>query len=195
MKPINKYKTLATANDSFSKADYAQALRNYALVLKDFPNSKEAFNGAILAEMAMSGESTAIALFDYYEVLRRENAEEADAIMSEILTTMDGTMEEISELIGNPVRERVELENGITYAEFKMIVEEDGDFKKIFENIMFSTRVIITEKEDFLDFLDQLVSHGFSEMALAYVESALSVYKNDPKLNDMFNMIAMKGSD
>ncbi len=195
MKPINKYKTLATANDSFSKADYAQALRNYALVLKDFPNSKEAFNGAILAEMAMSGETTAIALFDYYEVLRRENAEEADAIMSEILTTMDGTMEEISELLGNPVRERVELENGITYAEFKMIVDEDGDFKKIFENIMFSTRVIITEKEDFLDFLDQLVSHGFSEMALAYVESALSVYKNDPKLNDMFNMIASKGSD
>ena len=31
MKPVNKYKTLATANDSFSKADYAQALRNYAL--------------------------------------------------------------------------------------------------------------------------------------------------------------------
>jgi len=195
MKPVNKYKTLATANDSFSKADYAQALRNYALVLKDFPNSKEAFNGAILAEMAMSGESTAIALFDYYEVLRRENAEEADAIMSEILTTMDGTMEELSELIGNPVRERIELENGITYAEFKMIVEEDGDFKKIFENIMFSTRVIITEKEDFLDFLEQLVAHGFTEMAMAYVESALSVYKNDPKLNDMFNMIASKGSD
>ncbi len=192
MKTINKFKALTTANDSFNKADYAQALRNYALVLKDHPNSKEAYNGAILAEMAMSGELSAVALFDYYEVLRSENADEADLIMSEILSSMDGTLDEIAQLISNPSKHRVELENGISYTEFKMLVEEEGDFKRIFENIMFSTRVIITEKEDFLDFLEELVAHGFSEMAISYVESALSVYKNDPKLTRVFEMIRFK---
>ncbi len=193
MKTVNKYKTLANANDSFTKAQYEQALRNYALVLKDFPNSKEAYNGAILAEMAMSGEASAIALFDYYEVLREENAEEADVIISEILDSIDGSIEEISKLLGEPLINKVEFENGISYPEFKMLVEQEGDFKRIFENIMFSTRVIISEKDDFLDFLSQLVDNGFEKMAMSYVESALSVYKNDPKLTEIFNNISTKG--
>jgi len=193
MKTVNKYKTLANANDSFTKAEFEQALRNYALVLKDFPNSKEAYNGAILSEMAMSGEASAIALFDYYEVLREENAEQADTIISEILDTLDGSMDELTQMMSAPLKNAIAFENGISYDEFKMLVNQEGDFKKIFENIMFSTRVIISEKEDFLDFLEHLVSHGFEEMALSYVDSAMSVYKNDPKLTEIFNTITEKG--
>jgi DNA-binding Lrp family transcriptional regulator len=194
MKTINKYKTLANANENFNRAEYDQALRNYALVLKDFPGSKEAYNGAILAEMAMSGEMSAVALFDYYAVLREEDAEEADSIMSEILASLDGTFEEISSLISDPIKNRIEAENGILYSDFITLVKESGDFKRTFENIMFSTRVIITEKEDFLDFLDKLVKHGFKEMALGYVESALSVYKNDTRLTEIFNAIDQEGA-
>lgn len=194
MKTVNKYKTLANANDSFTKAEFEQALRNYALVLKDFPNSKEAYNGAILSEMAMSGEASAIALFDYYEVLREEDADQADTIISEILDTIDGSMDELTQMISTPLKDAIAFENGISYDEFKMLVNQEGDFKKIFENIMFSTRVIISEKEDFLDFLEHLVTHGFEEMALSYVDSALSVYKNDPKLTEIFNAIAEKGA-
>ena len=193
MKTVNKYKTLANANDSFTKAEFEQALRNYALVLKDFPNSKEAYNGAILSEMAMSGEASAIALFDYYEVLREEDAEQADIIISEILDTLDGSMDELTQMMSAPLKNAIAFENGISYDDFKMLVSQEGDFKKIFENIMFSTRVIISEKEDFLDFLEHLVAHGFEEMALSYVDSALSVYKNDPKLTEIFNTITEKG--
>ena len=64
MKPVNKYKTLALANESFNQENYEEALRQYAQVLQDYPESKEAFNGAILAEMAMSGEEAAEALFE-----------------------------------------------------------------------------------------------------------------------------------
>lgn len=193
MKTVNKYKTLATASDSFTKAQYEQALRNYALVLKDFPNSKEAYNGAILSEMAMSGEASAVALFDYYEVLREEDSAEADSIIGEILNSIDGSIDELHKMIGEPLKNAIEFENGITYDEFRMLVEQEGDFKKIFENIMFSTRVIISEKEDFLDFLENLVTHGFEKMAMNYVDSALSVYKNDPKLTEIFDAITSKG--
>ena len=51
-----------------------------------------------------------------------------------------------------------------------------------FENIMFSTRVIITKKEDFIDFLGKLVEHGFTEMALTYLESALNIYPSEKAL-------------
>ncbi len=190
MKTVNKYKTLALANESFSKSEYEQALRSYAMVLKDYPNSKEAYNGAILAEMAMSGEGGAEALFDYYAVLREDDSEQADVILSEILETMDGTLDQLGEIISQPLGERLEFEDGILYSEFKEIVDEDGDFRRIFENIMFSTRVIITEKDDFVDFLDKLMSNNYHEMALSYLEGALAVHPNDEKLRKLLRRLA-----
>jgi len=190
MKTVNKFKTLALANNNFSKAEYEKALRNYALVLKDFPTSKEAYNGAILAEMAMSGEAGAEALFDYYDILREENSEQADAIISEILETMDGTLDQLTALITEPVKDQLKYEDGILYSDFTRLVEEEGDFKRIFENIMFSTRVIITEKEDFVDFLGRLMRNGFNDMALSYIESALSIYPNDKQLLNLLRHLA-----
>lgn len=189
---INKYKILERANDNFSNSEYDQALRNYALVLKDYPNSKEAYNGAILSEMAMSGEAGAEALFDYYLVLRKEDKEQADIIMSEILESMDGTLDHLSELFREPLKERLAYEDGILYEDFNDLVKKDGNFRELFENIMFSTRVIITEKEDFVDFLSKLIDNNFNEMALSYLEGALGVYPNDPNLRTLLRKLAKK---
>ncbi len=189
MKSVNKYKTLALANKDFSEAEYEKALRNYALVLKDFPASKAAYNGAILAEMAMSGEAGAEALFDYYDVLRKQDTAEADIIISEILQTMDGTLDELGELISKPFKEQLIYEDGILYSDFRLIVEQSEDFKRVFENIMFSTRIIITEKEDFVDFLSRLIDNGFKEMAMSYLESALSIYQNDKQLRSLLHRL------
>jgi len=190
MKTVNKYKTLALANESFSKSEFEQALRSYAIVLKDYPASKEAYNGAILAEMAMSGEGGAEALFDYYAVLREDDAEQADVILSEILETMDGTLEQLGEIISQPLKERLEFEDGIMYSEFKEIVDDDGDFRRIFENIMFSTRVIITEKDDFVDFLDKLMENNCHVIALIYLEGALAVHPNVKQLRKLLRRLA-----
>ena len=95
MKTISLSKTLNQANEHFLAGKYGNALRDYSLALKDYPASKEAYNGAILSDMAMSGESGAEALFDYYTILRSEDAEQADIIISEILETMDGTLEQL----------------------------------------------------------------------------------------------------
>ena len=190
MKTINLTKTLKQANEYFLAGQYTDALRDYSLVLKDFPDSKEAYNGAILADMAMGGESAGEALFDYYTILRSEDAESADIIISEILETMDGTMEQLSGLFDETIKQRLAYEDGIMYTEFKELVENDSDFNRIFENIMFSTRVIITEKEDFVDFLDNLIDHGYKEMALSYLESALGVYPNDRQLRNLLRRLA-----
>jgi len=193
MKPINKYKTLALANESFNQEKYEQALRHYAQVLKDYPESQEAFNGAILAEMAMSGEEAAEALFDYYEVLREENAEEADTVISEILQTMDGTVDQLTHLFADPLRSRLEYEDGILYSDFKALLDRGADFKKVFENIMFSTRVLIAERDDFLDFLERLMDHGYEEIAMRYIETALSLYPNDASLRSV--LLRLVGND
>ena len=187
---ISKYKTLSQAKDSFSKSDYKNALEQFATVLQNFPNSKEAYNGVILAEMAMSGEGGAEALFDYYEILKEEDKEQADTIMGDILQNMDGSLEKLSEVFAEPLRDRLEFEDGILYKDFKAIIDSGDSFKETFENIMFSTRVIITQKEDFIDFLDNLIEHGFTEMALTYLENALSIYPSDELLRKLLKKLA-----
>lgn len=194
MSSISKYKTLTQAKDSFSKSDYKNALDKFAAVLQTFPNSKEAYNGVILSEMAMSGEGGAEALFDYYEILKEDDKEQADTIMSDILQNLDGSLEKLSEVFSEPIRDRLEFEDGILYQDFKDIIDSGESFKETFENIMFSTRVIITKKEDFVDFLDNLIEHDFEEMALTYIENALSVYPSDELLRKLLKKLA-KGTN
>lgn len=190
MTNISKHKILDQAKESFSQEDYKKALEKFAEVLQNFPNSKEAYNGVILSEMALSGETGAEALFDYYEILKEEENEEADAIMSEILKNMDGTLEELGKAFAQPLRERLEFEDGILYSDFQKLVENGADFKETFENIMFSTRVIISERDDFIDFLEKLIENDFAEMALNYLENALSVYPSDERLQKLLKKLA-----
>ena len=190
MSIISKYKILTQAKESFSKAEFKHALEQFAQVLQNYPNSKEAYNGVILAEMAMSGEGGAEALFDYYEILKEDDKEQADIIMEEILQNMDGSLEKLSEVFAEPLRDRLELEDGILYEDFKSIIDSGESFKETFENIMFSTRVIITKKEDFIDFLDNLIDNDFAEMALTYLENALSVYPSDELLRKLLKKLA-----
>jgi len=183
-------KALNTANEHFLAGQYSDALRDYSLVLRENPLSREAYNGAILCDMAMSGEGGAEALFDYYAILKSEDAEQADTVISEILETMDGTLEQLAGLFNEGALQRLDYVDGILYNEFKELVLSENDFKRIFENIMFSTRVIITEKEDFVDFLDNLINNGYKEMALSYLESALGVYPNDTQLRNLLRRLA-----
>lgn len=193
MKKNDYTKTLKAAGEHFLAGQYREALRNYSNVLSDHPSSKEAYNGAILCDMAMSGENGAEALYDYYTILRNEDEEQADIVISEILETMDGTLEQLVGLFTEGITQRIEFADGIMYSEFKELVDKEKDFKRIFENIMFSTRVIITEKEDFVDFLDNLIVNGYKEMAMSYLESALGVYPNDTQLRNLLRRLA-KGS-
>ena len=190
MSTISKYKILSQAKDSFTKAEYKTALEKFAQVLQNYPNSKEAYNGVILSEMAMSGEGGAEALFDYYEILKEEDEEVADTIIGDILENMDGTLEKLGEIFADPLRERIELENGILYQDFKSILDSGESFKDTFENIMFSTKVIITKKEDFIDFLDNLIEHGYKDMALGYLENALGAYPAEESLRKLLKKLA-----
>jgi tetratricopeptide (TPR) repeat protein len=193
MGTISKYKTLSKAKENFSTQNYEEAMKQFASVLQTYPNSQEAYNGVILSEMALSGEGGAEALFDYYEILKDENSEEADKIMNDLLKSMDSSLEQLNDIFSDPLLDKLEFEDGILYDDFKRIVENGEEFKEIFENIMYSSKVIITQKEDFLEFLDSLIEHNFSDMALSYLENALTVYPGDEKLVKLLKKLLEKG--
>jgi len=110
--------------------------------------------------------------------------------MADLLSNMDGTLDTLGEMFAEPIRDRLEYEDGILYSDFKNIIEQGATFKETFENIMFSTRVIITDKEDFIEFLDSLIEHDFNKMAINYLEGALSAYPSDEKLRMLLSKLS-----
>ncbi len=187
---MNKFKE--RAKESFFKREYKNALLNYSLSLKEFPNDEEAKLGAVLCDLALEREEEAVALFEYYELSKTQEGINSEEIVKEIIESVDNSISKISSFFVDYLNERLMMEEGIEYRDFIALVEEKKDFKRVFENIMFSTKVLISKKEDFLDFIKQLLLHGFEDMALNYMEEALKIFPNDKEVRKLFELLEKK---
>ncbi|OQX74672.1 MAG: hypothetical protein B6D59_01765 [Campylobacteraceae bacterium 4484_4] len=174
---MNKFKE--AAKNSFFKREYKSALLHFALALKESPEDKEAKIGAVLSDMALEKEEEAVALFEYYEATRQQDAENADEIVENIIESVDHGSENLYSLIENIEESLIAFEDGIEYRDFKRVVEDRGNFKDALEDLMFSTKIIIHKKEDFVDFLNQLIEYDYLDIALNYLENALMLYPDD----------------
>jgi len=178
-------KILERAENYFYSGEYEEAMRIYGLLLKDFPDLQEARIGAILSDIANENDEEAQALFEYYQVLKNENNEDAEKIIEEMIVSLDDALEKISSILDGALLGKDEYVNGINYEDFKELVRQRGSFRRAFEDIMFSTRVVITDKNDLLDFLQQLVNNGFNDMAMRYIEGVALAYPGEEKLQDL----------
>jgi tetratricopeptide (TPR) repeat protein len=177
------------ANEEFELKSYQFAMLHFADVLILDPDNKEARIGAMLTELAMSGEDGALVLFDYYGILKNNNTENAESIIEDMLETIEDSSDNVETLVKDTLVETIELQDGITYDDFKMLIGERGNFRQVFEDIIFSTKIIITSRDDFLDFLSGLIDANFIDMALNYMESAIKSYPNDKKLLALFQKL------
>jgi len=189
MKTKETIKLLERAENHFYSGEYETAMRVYALLLRDHPDLQEARIGALLTDIAIENDDEAQALFEYYQVLKNEENDDAERIIEEMIGSLDNALEKISELLEGSLFGRDESDNGITYGDFKELVELRGSFRRAFEDIMFSTKVVITEKEELLDFIQQLVDHGFTEMAMRYIEGAAVAYPGEEKIQDLIEKL------
>jgi len=178
-------KILERAENYFYSGEYEEALRIYGLLLKDYPDLQEARIGAILSDIANENDEEAQALFEYYQVLKNEDNENAEQIIEDMIVSLDDALEKISSLLDGALLGKDEYVNGISYDDFKELVKQRGSFRRAFEDIMFSTRVVITDKNDLLDFLQQLVNNGFNDMAMRYIEGVALAYPGEEKLKDL----------
>ena len=185
MKTKKTEKILERAENYFYSGKYDEAMRIYGLLLKDYPDLQEARIGAILSDIANENDEEAQALFEYYQVLKNEDNENAEKIIEDMIVSLDDALEKISTLLDGTLLGKDEYVNGISYDDFKELVKQRGSFRRAFEDIMFSTRVVITEKNDLLDFLQQLVNNGFNDMAMRYIEGVAIAYPADEKIQDI----------
>ena len=188
MSKVNRDLLLERAEGEFLKGDYRKALRDYGLILKDYPSLDEARIGVYLSDLGIESEEEAQALFDYYQVIKSEKPNAVD-IIDGLIDSLDSSKKQIHELLMDPLEEQVEYGDGIRYSDFVLLIESRGSFREAFEDIMFSTKVVITDKDEFIDFVTQLAKEGFDEMALGYLDATTSLFGDDQDVLALYNVV------
>ncbi|MEJ2437388.1 MAG: hypothetical protein P8Y43_07980 [Sulfurovaceae bacterium] len=183
----NEIFLLKKAEDEFLNGDYKSALQTYGRVLEKNPKLDEAKVGIYLSDIGTENEEEAQSLFDYYQAIKNKEPEAAQ-IVHEIIDSIDVTKNTLSELMNEQLKYQAEYEDGILYSDFKELIKNRGSFKSAFEDIMFSTKVIITEKEDFIDFIKNLAQEGFEKMALEYLDSSAQIFGSDQEVLELYSL-------
>jgi len=111
-----------------------------------------------------------------------------EALIDSLMTTQS----KLQELLSDPLQEQLEYSDGIRYEDFMRLVQDRGSFKQAFEDIMFSTKVVITDKEEFIDFVKSLASEGFDDMALSYLDATSGLFGNDQEVLELYNVLKGK---
>lgn len=183
-------KLLENAKNSFLRRQYSKAMFNYSLILEKYPDLVEAKLGAILVDIANDNEDrNAQIIFNNYQILKDFDEDSANYIIEKLINAVDNDIKTIVDNIQKYKNDRLLLEKGILYEDFLSIVKSNNNFKIVFENIMFSTKIIITKKEDFLSFLSLLIENSYVDMAINYLESALKAFPNDDEILRIFEKI------
>ncbi len=169
---------------AFYKGRFDEA-RNFFSLAYGVKADKKLLFLIMLCSLAKTRQEEAMMLFEVFKVKDKVGIkpEEMDEILSVLESKIDDYGEEIEE------------QNAISYDDFMNLVEQKGDFRKVFENIMFSTRVLIDNRDDFLDFVRNLIENDFIEMGLTYLESAATMFKGDERLNSLMREIGRKNEN
>ena len=182
-------KTLLTkAESEFYNKNYDHALKIYGLLLKDYPELKEAKVGVYLSDIGIENSEEAQSLYEYYQIIKDKD-KDADAIIMDLVESIEGNRAKIEQLLNEPLLDQIEYENGIKYSDFKTVLKRIGSFSKAFESIMFSTKVIIASKEEFIDFVALLIDNGYEKMALNYLDNAPKPFAKDQELLQLYKRI------
>ncbi|NPA11401.1 MAG: hypothetical protein GXO62_04085 [Epsilonproteobacteria bacterium] len=89
----------------------------------------------------------------------------------------------LDKIFSSPSFNERDMLEGILFKDVKAIV----DSKEKLENILLSTKVIVEDKKELLEFFDMLLKYGFKENALNYFEELLG--KIDEELIHSINSL------
>lgn len=125
----------------------------------------------MLSDMALEYEDEARALFEYYQVIHNKNNLEAEEIVLEMIENFDKNLYALNLAIWSLQEAEIDKNDGILYEDFEVHSAKVG-FKEAFEDLMFSSKIIFTNKNEFLFFVRNLVKFGFEDIAINYFENA-----------------------
>ncbi len=192
---VNIDATLKEAHSFFSANQYDKAIFLYAQVLSTNPTSREYHLYPIFCDIASEDMEKGQSLFDYFTVAKNLNLDDAINEVLNLISAYDGNNEQIMDVLKNISIQTVETLDAINYQDFETLIEQRGSFKIAFQDIMFSTKVAITSKDEFYNFVEQLIDNDFKTTAYHYLDGFNEYFKYDQHVMELYNKLESKSVD
>ena len=176
-----KRKLIKKGFDALSERRYLGAMKFFSEALSLDSGDLEAKIGVLIADIATDFPKKAEVFNELYHILLstipRAGRVDLQRQMLDLLSSFDEGLSEISQTMQKEENLESEVLDGVAYKDFQKMCETKG-FKEVFENLIFSTKVIFTSREDFYTFLKDLIENGFENIALSYIEDMPQIVRN-----------------
>ncbi len=189
---INEDRLLNEANSFFTQRKFEKALFLYSQLSSNFPQNKEYPIYALFCDIATEDEEKAISLYDYFAIVKDENLEEAIRYVEDVVNAYDGDIDKMMEILKELSSSTVESLDAIRYEDFKKLIDSRGSFRIAFEDIMFSTKVAIENKDDFFDFVTKLIDNDFNSTAYTYLDGFNEYFSYDKEIEKLYKKLEEK---
>ena len=189
---INESRLLNEANSFFTQRKFEKALFLYSQLSSEFPDNKEYQIYALFCDIASEDEEKAMSLYDYFVVVKDENLEVAIRYVEDVINAYDGDIDKMMEILKEVSSSTIESLDAIRYEDFKKLIESRGSFRIAFEDIMFSTKVAIENKDDFFDFVTKLIDNDFNTTAYTYLDGLNEYFSYDQEIEKLYKKLEEK---
>ncbi|WP_281651589.1 hypothetical protein [Helicobacter bilis] len=180
------------AFELFAAKQYKKAFELFTHNLTLEPNNTESTIGILLADMAEDFEEQAVGLYEYYQILLSQEISKAKA-REQILKTIksfDKSTNSIFSMLKHLESLRADSLNGILYEDFKQITKEKKNFKEAFEDLMFSSKIIFTSKNEFYEFLNELIDNDYQDISMEDIDSLKKNIIYDGEIEKILQKVA-----
>ncbi|MGB5867884.1 MAG: hypothetical protein WBG69_08460 [Arcobacteraceae bacterium] len=183
---------LKQAHSYFNAKEYDKALFLYSQVLSIEPTNIEYQLYCIFCDLGYESDEKAQSLFDYFIVAKDNDFQEAIKYVQDVINAYDGDNAKMMGILKDISTTSVESLNAIEYKDFMQLVQNRGSFKEAYQDIMFSTKVAITSKDDLLDFIDKLIENNFDKTAYSYLDGFNEFFSYDEDLTALYERLGKK---
>ncbi len=189
---INENRLLNEANSLFAQKRFDEALFLYSQLSSNFPQNKEYKIYALFCDIASEDEQKAISLYDYFTVVKDEDLDEAVKYVEDVVHAYDGDIDKMMQILKELSNSTIDSLDAIRYEDFKKLIVSRGSFRVAFEDIMFSTKVAIENKDDFFDFVTKLIDNGFNTTAYTYLDGFNEYFTYDKEIEELYKKLEEK---
>jgi len=189
---INVEKLLKQAHSYFSAKAYDKALFLYSQIVSTQPTNIEYQIYCLLCDVGFENDKKAQELFDYFIVTKDEDFTKSVDYVQNTIIAYDGDNEKMMSLLKEMSHINIEALDAIEYKDFQELVQNRGSFKEAYQDIMFSTKVAITSKDDLIDFIDNLIENNFSNTAYTYLDGFNEFFSYDEELTALYKKLERK---
>ena len=149
------------ALNAFRCKDYESAKLYLSLAYEKKP-SAVLLNLIELCEFALNAPDEGDLLFEFY--MKNCKVRSINKEFEKILQLSEGS--------------KAYPHEALSYADFLQSEREVG-FKRSFENVIFANKLVLSSKNEFLDFLEKLLDNGYTDTLLGYMESVAVHFAGD----------------